>query len=203
MSDILSLDIETANFSYDIGGWNNRTLFEPSVIATWDGSNGTIFSKEDIELEGVNTLPLHPRDIGDHLIDFINKGGKILGHNILKFDLPVIKDSLDCWAAGDVLSKHSESIIDTKVIVQKAALKHQRVATDLNMLASQNLKAEKMMSSLDAPVQWQNGNYNDVAEYCLKDAQLTYDLYKHMQDYSFVKSRSLETGEIVEIEIEW
>ena len=71
------------------------------------------------------------------------------------------------------------------------------------MLAGQNLKAEKMMSSLDAPVEWQNGNYNDVAEYCLKDAQLTYDLYKHMQDYSFVKSRSLETGEIVEIEIEW
>ena len=112
MTDILSLDIETENYSYDIGGWNNRTLFQPSVIATWDGTEGTVFSKQEIELDAVNSLDLHPRDVGDHIAGHIEKGGKLLGHSILNFDLPVIRDSLDCWAAGDAMAK-KESIIDT------------------------------------------------------------------------------------------
>ena len=59
MSDILSLDIETENYSWDIGGWNNMNLFKTSVIATWDGTQGTLFSNKNIQLENVNVLPLH------------------------------------------------------------------------------------------------------------------------------------------------
>jgi len=202
MTDILSLDIETENYSYDIGGWNNRTLFQPSVIATWDGTTGTVFSKQEIELDGVNSLGLHPRDVGDHITGHIEKGGKLLGHNILNFDLPVIRDSLDCWAAGDAMAK-KESIIDTKNIVHKASMLHGKVATDLSMLCRQTLDMDKSMKSVEAPSAWKEGKYNEVADYCLKDAKLTYDLYAYMQEYGIVKSRSLETGDTVEIEIEW
>ena len=83
MTDILSLDIETANYSYDIGGWNNRTLFEPSVIATWDGTNATIFTKKEITIKGAAILPLHAKDIGNHLTEHIEKGGKILGLSLI------------------------------------------------------------------------------------------------------------------------
>ena len=66
MTDILSLDVETANYSYDIGGWNNRALFEFSVIATWDGEKGNIFTKAEIDdIEDVEVHDLHPQVVGD------------------------------------------------------------------------------------------------------------------------------------------
>ena len=34
MTGILALDIETSNYSHEIGGWGNTHLFEPSVVAT-------------------------------------------------------------------------------------------------------------------------------------------------------------------------
>ena len=202
MTDVLSLDIETENYSYDIGGWGNRTLFQPSVIATWDGTTGTVFSKQDVQLDGVTTNDLHPQVLGDHITNHIEKGGKLLGHNILNFDLPVIRDSLDCWAAGDAMAK-KDSIIDTKVIVSKASLSHGKIATDLSMLCKQTLDSDKSMKSVEAPSAWKEGKFNEVADYCLKDAKLTYDLYSYMQEFGIVKSRSLETGKVVEIEIEW
>lgn len=96
-----------------------------------------------------------------------------------------------------------ESIIDTKNIVHKASMLHGKVATDLSMLCRQTLDMDKSMKSVEAPSAWKEGKYNEVADYCLKDAKLTYDLYAYMQEYGIVKSRSLETGDTVEIEIEW
>ena len=120
MSKILALDIETANFSHEIGGWNNTSMFEPSVVATWDGDKGTLYCNKSLDvLEDVKDL--HPRTLGDDLAEHIAKGGKIVGHNIRTFDLPVLRDALDCWTAGDLLGKE-DAIIDTKLLVNKASL---------------------------------------------------------------------------------
>lgn len=204
MSDILSLDIETINYSWDIGGWNNKNLFKMSVIATWDGSNATIFCNENIQLDGAKVLPLHATDIGNHISEHVKKGGKILGHNIIGFDLPVIKESLDCWAAGDIMAKSADTIIDTKNLVSKAS-KHipDKIVTSLDTLSKCTLKEGKIMSSIDAPEQWALGKYNEVAEYCLKDTQLTYELYKYGVEHGIVKSLSLDTGKEIEIEVNW
>ena len=91
MTDIMALDIETSNYSWEIGGWDNKALFKPSVVATWDGSDAHIFTKEDVLLDGVETHDLHPRVLGDHITNHVEKGGKILGHNIIAFDFPVLK----------------------------------------------------------------------------------------------------------------
>ena len=45
MSDIMALDIETSNYSWEIGGWDNKALFDVSVVATWDGKDAHIFTK--------------------------------------------------------------------------------------------------------------------------------------------------------------
>ena len=97
MTDIMALDIETSNYSWEIGGWDNKALFDTSVVATWDGEEGHIFTKEDVLIDGVQTHDLHPRTLGDHITAHVEKGGKILGHNIIAFDFPVLKQSLDCW----------------------------------------------------------------------------------------------------------
>tara|TARA_R100001463_G_scaffold80046_1_gene134456 strand:+ start:232 stop:840 length:609 start_codon:yes stop_codon:yes gene_type:complete len=202
MSNILSLDIETANFSWEIGGWNNMSLFEPSVVATWDGSNANVFTKGEVEMDNTQVHDLHPQVLGDFLQEHIEKGGKILGHNIKSFDLPVIRDALDCWAVGDIMGK-SDVIIDTKNLFSKHSLSYGKLLTSLNDLARCNLDEVKLMESADAPIAWREGRHNEVAEYCLKDAQLTYDLYMKGREDGFLKSRCLETGNIIEVELEW
>ena len=200
MSEVMALDIETGNYSYEIGGWDKHSLFEPTVVATWDGDNGHVFSKQDIEMTTAEVHELHPRTLGDHLQKHIDNGGVILGHNIKKFDLPVLNAALDCWTAGDLMTK-AESVIDTKLLVSKAGGKS--IATSLEMLARNTLDIGKSMTSHDAPEAWRAGRYLEVAEYCLKDSQLTYDLYQYGRENGIVKSRSLEDGSIVEIEVNW
>tara|TARA_Y100001937_G_scaffold26062_1_gene37406 strand:- start:274 stop:882 length:609 start_codon:yes stop_codon:yes gene_type:complete len=202
MTEIMALDIETSNYSWEIGGWENKALFDPTVVATWDGDNATVFSKQEIEIDGLEVLPLHPRILGDHITDFVEKGGKILGHNILGFDFPVLKESLDCWAVGDVMQK-TETVFDTKTMFQKASLPHGVLEMSLNTLSKHNLNQSKLMESIEAPEAWAQGRFEDVIKYCVSDAQLTYDLYMYGRDNGIIKSRSLETGEIVEVEVEW
>tara|TARA_R100001509_G_scaffold26767_1_gene13984 strand:- start:197 stop:805 length:609 start_codon:yes stop_codon:yes gene_type:complete len=202
MSDIMALDIETSNYSWEIGGWQNKALFDPSVVATWDGDNAAIFSKQDVEIDGLDIKALHPRTLGDHITNFVEKGGKIIGHNILGFDFPVLRESLDCWAITDVMQKN-DSVFDTKTMFQKASLPHGTLETSLNVLSKHNLNQDKLMQSVEAPKAWAEGKYEEVIKYCVSDAQLTYDLFMVGRNEGIIKSRSLETGEIVEVEVEW
>tara|TARA_R100001463_G_scaffold130521_3_gene189991 strand:+ start:9657 stop:10268 length:612 start_codon:yes stop_codon:yes gene_type:complete len=202
MTDIMALDIETGNYSWEIGGWDKHALFEPTVVATWDGSDGHVFSKEDVDMAAAEVHELHPRTLGDHLQKHVDNGGIILGHNIKKFDLPVLNAALDCWTAGDLMSK-ADSVVDTKTLVSKASLSHGKIATSLQVLASTTLDIGKSMSSEEAPEAWRAGKFLEVAEYCLKDAQLTYDLYQYGRENGIIKSRSLEDGSIIEMEVDW
>ena len=43
MSDVMAIDIETENFSHEIGGWGNTHMFSPTVVATWTGDGGTVY----------------------------------------------------------------------------------------------------------------------------------------------------------------
>ena len=97
----------------------------------------------------------------------------------------------------------SENIIDTKILVGKAAVAHGQIATALDVLARTTLDIGKSMKSADAPEAWRDGRYIEVAEYWLKDCQLTFDLYQYGRENGIVKSRSLEDGSIIELEVDW
>ena len=97
----------------------------------------------------------------------------------------------------------SDSVVDTRNLVSKAALSVGKVATSLDILVKHTLDSGKLMNSADAPVAWREGRYDEVAKYCISDAKLTYDLYQFGKAEGHVLSRSLETGEVVEIEVDW
>ena len=105
MSKVMALDIETANYSHEIGGWDKTHLFEPTVVATWDGEEAHAFTKSSVKIEGAHMHPLHPRDLGDHLKKHVREGGIIVGHNIKGFDLPVLRDALDMYFLNNNYSK--------------------------------------------------------------------------------------------------
>ena len=121
MKKMLALDIETANFSHEIGGWGSSHLFEPTVVATWDGEKGTVYADEKVSKylpEGTDVKPLHPKIIGEDLAKHVSEGGMVLGHNLKQFDLPIIRDALDCWTAGDIMAKSEEQVFDTSALLK-------------------------------------------------------------------------------------
>lgn len=207
MSKVMALDIETANYSHEIGGWDNTHLFEPTVVATWDGEQAHVFTKALLtplkKIDGAQIHPLHPRDLGEHLKKHVDGGGIIVGHNIRGFDLPVLRDALDMFYAGELLKRASKSydtVIDTSWSVRSASGK----SHGLDSLCKHTLgKGKEIMHSIDAPLAWKEGRELDVMKYCIADCQLNYDLFLHGRNEGFVKGRNEETGLIEEYQIGW
>tara|TARA_R100000353_G_scaffold175413_2_gene145694 strand:+ start:652 stop:1248 length:597 start_codon:yes stop_codon:yes gene_type:complete len=198
MSNVMALDIETKNYSYEIGGWDNTHMFQVSTVCTWDGDKGTIYidkavddlNKGNIEVKPISQLKF---DLDDHL----EKGGKLLGHNIAGFDLPVLRDALDIYCISKYLNKRA--YIDTSREIQKTAGERY----SLNNLVKHTLDESKIMDSADAPKVWKAGGYSEVAEYCLKDCQLVYDLWQTGVNDKVVKGFSNEKEEETTMEVNW
>ena len=184
--------------SYEIGGFGNTHMFQVSTVCTWDGNTGTIYIDEPVDSlqkSGYSIKPISQLkyDLDDHL----EKGGKLLGHNIVSFDLPVLKNALDIYCIKKYMDK--KAYIDTSRDI--ASITGERFT--LSNLVTKTLGDDKTMTSADAPMVWKNGGYSEVAEYCLKDCALVYDLWKYGQENSFVKGYSIEKEEEVELGVEW
>ncbi len=200
MSDIMVLDIETSNFSYEIGGWDKTHLFDPVIVATWDGEEGHLFSKQEIDIADSTWHPLHPKVLGEHLENHIKKGGKIIGHNICGFDLPILRDALDCHYAGVLLGKSKELLIDTARVLRQLT----GYGVPLDDVCKATLgEGKESMGSADAPVAWREGRHAEVAKYCLEDCKMNLELFNHGREHGMIKSRNVSTGIIDDIEVLW
>jgi len=195
---VLAIDIETKNMSYDIGGFGNTHMFQVSTVATWDGKSGTVYVDEKMDSFAksghvIKSLSELKYDLDEHL----QKGGLLLGHNIKAFDLPILRDSMDIYCINKYLKE--EKFIDTSRIL----MKEHKERFQLKNLVKCTMNDAKLMDSADAPKLWKMGQYDEVVEYCMKDTQLVYDLWKYGQDNGLVKGFSMEKGEHKEMEVDW
>jgi|TARA_R100000149_G_C5861907_1_gene127628 hypothetical protein len=195
---VLALDIETKNMSHEIGGFGNTHMFQVSTVATWDGNNGTVYVDEPVDNfaksgHTIKSLRELKYDLDDHL----QKGGVLLGHNIAAFDLPILRDSLDIYCIRKYLSE--KKYIDTSKIL----LKEYGERFQLKNLVKCTMNDFKLMDSADAPKLWKMGKFDEVVDYCMKDTQLVYDLWKYGKDNGIVKAFSLEQSEHKDLEVNW
>ena len=195
---ILAIDLETKNMSYDIGGFGNTHMFQVSTVATWDGNTGTVYVDEPVDSFAksghvIKSLSELKYDLDNHF----QKGGSLLGHNIVAFDLPILRDSMDIYCIHKYLK--DERYIDTSKIL----LKEHGERFQLKNLVKCTMNDAKLMDSADAPKLWKMGQYDEVVEYCMKDTQLVYDLWKYGQTNGIVKAFSLEKAEHKDLEVKW
>ena len=195
---VLAIDLETKNMSYDIGGFGNTHMFQVSTVATWNGKTGTVYVDEKMDSFAksghiIKSLSELKYDLDEHL----EKGGVLLGHNIKAFDLPILRDSMDIYCINKYLKE--EKFIDTSRIL----MKEHGERYQLKNLVKCTMNDAKLMDSADAPKLWKMGQYDEVVEYCMKDTQLVYDLWKYGQDNGLVKGFSMEKGEHKELEVDW
>lgn len=195
---VLAIDLETKNLSHEIGGWGNTHLFKVSTVCTWDGDMGTIYIDKNIDdLKKSNVIIKPMSQLKFDLDDHVQSGGKLLGHNIIGFDLPVLKNSLDIYCIKKYLDE--KAYIDTSLYLTK----EYGEKYSLDNLAIHTLGSEKLMNSVDAPAVWKAGRYSEVAEYCLQDCVLVYDLWKHGQTEGIVKGISYNKEEVVDLKVRW
>ena len=195
---MLAIDLETKNMSYDIGGFSNTHMFQVSTVATWDGTNGTVYVDEAVDSFAKSGHIIKPlSELKYDLDNHLEKGGVLLGHNIKAFDLPILRDSMDIFCINKYLK--NEKFIDTSRIL----MKEHGERFQLKNLVKCTMNDAKLMDSADAPKLWKMGQYDEVVEYCMKDTQLVFDLWKYGQENGIVKAFSLEKGEHKELEVKW
>ena len=195
---VMAIDLETKNMSYDIGGFGNTHMFQVSTVATWDGNNGTVYVDEPVDSFAKSGHVIKSiRELKYDLDDHLQKGGLLLGHNIASFDLPILRDSLDIFCINKYLDE--KKYIDTSRILNK----EHGERFQLGNLVKCTMDDSKLMDSADAPKLWKMGKYDEVVEYCMKDTQLVYDLWKYGQDNGLVKAFSVEQEQFVELGVDW
>ena len=195
---VMAIDLETKNMSYDIGGFGNTHMFQVSTVATWDGNNGTVYVNEPVDSFAKSGHVIKSiRELKYDLDEHLQKGGLLLGHNIASFDLPILRDSLDIFCINKYLDE--KKYIDTSRILNK----EHGERFQLSNLVKCTMDDSKLMDSADAPKLWKMGRYDEVVEYCMKDTQLVYDLWKYGQDNGLVKAFSVEQEQFVELGVDW
>ena len=195
---VLAIDLETKNFAHEIGGWGNTHMFRVSTVCTYDGDKGTVYVDKSLDdYKKPNTIVKSLSDLKYDLDDHFEKGGILLGHNIVAFDLPVLKNAMDIYCIKKYLD--NEAYIDTSRILSK----EYKERFSLNNLVQHTLKSEKLMESAEAPVMWKAGKNTEVVDYCLKDCELVYDLWKYGQNNKVVKGFSLEQEELLDLGVDW
>jgi len=203
MSNVLALDIETKNMSHEIGGFGNTHMFQVSTVATWNGTTGNVYlSKKEVgdSVEALTKSGFSVKDMSELKYDFEKhqeEGGLLLGHNIGAFDLPILKNSLDIYCVRKYLD--NKQYIDTSRYLTSNFGERFK----LQNLAENTLKQDKLMESAEAPKLWKMGRYEEVVEYCMKDTQIVYDLWKHGQENGLVKAFSIEKEEFLDLEVDW
>ena len=195
---VMAIDLETKNMSYDIGGFGNTHMFQVSTVATWDGNNGTVYVDEPVDSFAKSGHVIKSiRELKYDLDEHLQKGGLLLGHNIASFDLAILRDSLDIFCINKYLDE--KKYIDTSRILNK----EHGERFPLSNLVKCTMNDFKLMDSADAPKLWKMGRYDEVVEYCMKDTQLVYDLWKYGQDNGLVKAFSVEQEQFVELGVDW
>lgn len=166
--DTIVLDIETKNTFADVGK-NNYDALEVSVVGLYSYLENRFFSIKDNEIEKLG--------------DILKNADLLVGFCISNFDLPVLKKHFDF----DLLSIPRIDLLDEiEMLIGK------RISLDL--LAKTNLGFGKNGNSLDAPILYSEGRFEELENYCLHDVKITKELYElaRSQGYLMVPQRNSE-----------
>lgn len=168
----LALDIETA----ELGDFNDLSTFTPSCVCVYDSltDEDFVFVDDDCysQRKRIKQKVLRLSQLDNYLQEWFSKGRRILGHNTEGFDFPVLKQNGLGIGLLDAFCESGRSI-DTKKLLEK----QYNLLVSLQNIVEGSIGDSKSMNGADAPVYWGRGEYEEVIEYCIKDARLTYAIW--------------------------
>lgn len=133
----------------------------------------------DEETKCYTSTPLSNSDGNlDEAMQILRKADLIVGHNIAKFDIPVLEKFY-----GKIKNKIVDTLIDAKLVYPKDELVKldTSLAIDRDLIGSYSLKAFGQRFSL-SKLNYTDFTHlcEDMVTYCKRDVDLTYKLYNHL-----------------------
>lgn len=180
----LFIDVETKKTFDEVGGYFPERL-EPSFV-------GIIVRDGFPEDEKVSEKRFELfEDEFEKLPGLLESADLIIGFNSIGFDLPAIKT----FYPGDV-SKLTQ--LDLLEVIRNEA--GHRVSLDA--VAKETLGTQKIGHGLDAIAYYQNKEFEKLAAYCMKDVEITRDIYDFGRKNGYIKFLN-KWNNLVKLEVDF
>ena len=152
-------DIETKLSFQEVGGASNMAKLGISVLGAYFYADSKYRAFEESE------LPEFEKIISELAH---KKNGRVIGFNIDHFDLPVLQPYIS-WNLKELPS------LDLMNDVESSA----GFRISLDNLSQHTLGAQKSGDGMQARRWYREGKIEEIKKYCLKDVELTKNLYEH------------------------
>jgi DEAD/DEAH box helicase domain-containing protein len=172
----LIVDIETQNTFQDVGGPDKLHLLKISVACAYDSKTDRFESFLENELDS-----LFERCYGR----------LVIGYNIKNFDLPVMAAYGLKVAKLDIF----DIMTDVETLTRQRFIK-------LDYLTRGTLGAQKTAEGLQAVAWWKEGRIDLIKEYCLKDVELTRNLFSFGREKGFVRIQRSDEN-VLQVPVQW
>lgn len=179
-------DVETKHSFDEVGGRNHFDKLGVSVVGAYvyggaglpADQTGQYYAFEEHEMPEFEKLLL--------------SAGRVIGFNIHHFDLPVIKPYLSL----NIKKLPTLDLMDG--VTQGVGFR-----VSLDNLAEQTLGARKSGDGMQAIRWYKEGKIDDIKKYCLKDVELTKNLYEFGIKNGHVLFYSRDASGRVAIPVSW
>lgn len=160
--DFLIVDIETKTLVDAVGGWKNFKQLECSVACAYDSRTESFISYTEDKLADLVTLC---------------KERLVIGYNVIGFDLPILeKYGLPPISELDVF----DIMVDFHNVSGWKFVK-------LEKIAQATLGTGKSADGIMAVEWWKQGEVQKIIDYCLKDVEVTRDVFLHGLNKGFLE----------------
>ena len=171
-------DIETKKSFDEVGGRDHFDKLGVSVIGAYVYGDNKYFTFEEHEISGFEKL--------------LQKAGRVIGFNINSFDIPVLQPYIS-WNLKDL------SLLDLMVDVERGA----GFRISLDNLSETTLGAKKSGDGMQALRWYKVGKMDEIKKYCLKDVELTKNLYEFGRKNGHVLFYSKNVMSRMTIPVSW
>jgi len=178
------LDVETIKTFDQVGGYYPEKL-EVSFVGVIE-RDGFPEEKDVREVRHEffqDQLPL--------LWPLLERADIIIGFNLIGFDLPALRP----YYNGDI---HKLPALDLLEVIKNKC--GHRVSLDA--VATQTIGSKKIGNGLDAIKYYANGQLKELAMYCMKDVEITRDVYDFGRRYQKVKFLN-KWNNLIELDIDF
>ena len=159
--DKIVFDIETKNSFADVGGQENLTKLDVSVVGAYSYNEDKYYCFDEHELGKLGAM--------------LQKAHLLVGFSSKRFDLPILQKyfnfNLQAIAHFDIL-EHIEKNFGRRI--------------GLGVLAEANLGIGKTGKGLEAIDMYRNGEIEKLKSYCLQDVKITKEIYELIKKQGFL-----------------
>lgn len=186
-------DVETKHSFDEVGGRNNFEKLGVSVVGAYVyGVAGLPADQAGLPADEAGQYYAFEEHEMPEFEKLLLSAGRVIGFNIHHFDFPVLKPYLS-------LNIKKLQILDLMDgITQGVGFR-----VSLDNLAEQTLGARKSGDGLQAIRWYKEGKIDDIKKYCLKDVELTKNLYEFGIKNGHVLFYSRDASGRVAIPVSW